>query len=58
MAKKKKTTAKKKQAQNKCSRKDCVYHPPQCRGGTCDYIVIEGKSRHCPIENCDKYKKR
>lgn len=58
MAKKKKATAKKEQAQNKCSRKDCIYHPPQYRNGTCDYIVIEGKSRRCPIENCDKYKKR
>lgn len=42
-----------------CKHKDCVY-----RGwlsapngvATCDYILIEGRSRNCKISECDKYR--
>ena len=37
-----------------CKKKDCRYMAKQ-NLKTCDYILITGKRRGCPVENCDKY---
>lgn len=31
----------------------CLYHG--YRTDTCDYILIVGRRRGCPVESCDKY---
>ena len=41
-----------------CTRKDCVYHPPKGNGllrETCDYILMEGHKRGCPIVGCTRF---
>lgn len=41
-----------------CARKDCVYHPPKGNGllrETCDYILMEGHKRGCPIVGCTRF---
>lgn len=38
-----------------CKRKDCIYRGKTSGLYTCDYILVTGKSRGCPVEDCDKY---
>lgn len=39
-----------------CEKKDCVYRSENCGWlVTCDYLLMTGELRGCPIEDCDKY---
>lgn len=41
--------------------KDCVYRRPlrlDKKTTSCDYILLEGRSRGCDPENCDKFIRR
>lgn len=38
-----------------CQKEDCQYRASQ-NLKTCDYILITGHMRGCPVQNCDKYK--
>lgn len=44
---------------NECKRNDCKYHPQDSNPnkGTCDYILLTGRPRGCPVKNCNKYKR-
>ena len=43
---------------DQCKHLDCVYRGRLNGSGTpfCQYIMMEHKSRGCPISECDKYK--
>ena len=40
-----------------CPHKDCIYRGRIAGYETCDYILVEHRSRSCSIAACDKYKK-
>lgn len=45
-----------------CKHKDCAYrgHVSPMNTSTdetCDYVLLEGHPRGCPISQCDKYRK-
>ena len=39
--------------------KTCTYRtsPEMRRTGNCNFILLEGHSRGCAVEDCDKYQK-
>ena len=39
----------------KCKKKDCKYRAPEQSVNTCDYRLITGHGRGCPIEDCTLY---
>ena len=51
-AKKKKKPVK---GNNICDKFDCIYHPDTIKQGSCNYIIMTGHRRGCPVEGCDKY---
>lgn len=39
-----------------CRREDCIYRSENCGWFvSCDYLLMTGDVRGCPIENCTKY---
>lgn len=38
-----------------CKRTDCMYMANQNHLHTCDYILMTGHMRGCPVEDCTKY---
>lgn len=51
--KKAETTEKKQETIKDCKHPDCYYHG----GKTCDYCLVTGHRRGCPISKCKRYKK-
>ncbi len=37
--------------------KTCIYRSREGTPRNCDYILVTGKRRGCPVEKCEKYKK-
>jgi len=52
--KKKKEVLNAEPARKKCS--TCVYRTSNDYRG-CNYIMVEGRRRGCPVEKCNKYRK-
>lgn len=44
------------QSPHLCKRKGCHYYAKSTK--TCDYRIMTGKGRACPIDKCDKFIKR
>ena len=42
-------------AKKKC--KTCIYRAADTDPNGCDFILIKGHSRGCPVEECDRYEK-
>lgn len=43
------------EAASLCKRKECKYRMKTSGMYTCDYMLITGHRRGCPVENCNKY---
>lgn len=44
---------------NECKKKrSCIYGGRAGSVDICDYMSIEGHSRGCPVQGCDKYKRK
>ena len=41
--------------ENICRRRDCVFHPRTVNKGSCNYIIVTGHRRGCPVKNCSRY---
>lgn len=38
--------------------KTCMYRAADYYENGCDYILVTGHSRGCPVEECDKYERK
>lgn len=38
---------------SQCRNRSCLYYG--CRTETCDYLLITGERRGCPVEDCARY---
>lgn len=50
-----KKAQKKKKDAYVCRRKACKYHTPTGYDYSCNYILVTGHRRGCPVDGCTKY---